>query len=647
MKKLLLKSILLLCALITGTSAWATDLTLDLSSNTGWTITKAGTSGTGSDVEMSKDGITINASKGYWEGSHLRVYSGSTFVVTSSIGNMSQIALTFTGSKTGPLSGYTEGTATVSPAAASYESSASGQARIVRIVVTYTAGAVANPIFDPAAGAVEKGTTVSITTATAGATIHYTTDGSNPTSSSTTYSSAITINTAQTIKAIAVKGSDESEVVTAAYTIKKVETPTFTVAEGDVIAGTTVEIETATAGATIHYTTDGSTPTSSSTTYSSAITIDADMTLKAIAVKTNWDDSNVASADYTVVTPVYGYSIDFETNDVSRYADWTFTNIVAATATITAHGGTYYANTDGKSTASITTKAKIANPGTFICYISKESGNTTASNWKIQTSENGTSWTDVATKSAKEMGKGEWQEFNADLSAYQNVYVRLSYGSNTAVRAVDDIVLTFRPAAPVDNGDNTITLTTTDNMNGWRTFYDASQDYEVDGNTKIYVVKAKSTNEDEVELTALAATAIPHGVPVILKTTALGHSMTLTETSGAAALGDNLLAVTNGTSVNGYRLGYKSGTGIAFYKYTATAPAAGIVYIDQANVNISSSAREYLTFSFDEENETTSVADVRAKMADDRSDFFDMQGRKVMNPTKGLYIVNGKKVVIK
>jgi len=45
--------------------------------------------------------------------------------------------------------------------------------------------------------------------------------------------------------------------------------------------------------------------------------------------------------------------------------------------------------------------------------------------------------------------------------------------------------------------------------------------------------------------------------------------------------------------------------------------------------------------------DVTGIADVRSKMEDVRADFFDLQGRKVSQPTKGLYIVNGKKVVIK
>lgn len=46
-------------------------------------------------------------------------------------------------------------------------------------------------------------------------------------------------------------------------------------------------------------------------------------------------------------------------------------------------------------------------------------------------------------------------------------------------------------------------------------------------------------------------------------------------------------------------------------------------------------------------SETTGIADVRSKMSDVKGDCYDLQGCKVANPTKGLYIVNGKKVVLK
>ncbi len=49
----------------------------------------------------------------------------------------------------------------------------------------------------------------------------------------------------------------------------------------------------------------------------------------------------------------------------------------------------------------------------------------------------------------------------------------------------------------------------------------------------------------------------------------------------------------------------------------------------------------------DFDSETTGVANVKDNMADSRSEYYDLQGRKITNPAKGLYIVNGKKVIIK
>ena len=197
-------------------------------------------------------------------------------------------------------------------------------------------------------------------------------------------------------------------------------------------------------------------------------------------------------------------------------------------------------------------------------------------------------------------------------------------------------------------------ITTTANMDGWRSFYDATQDYEIDANTTIYVA-AKSSEENSVTLTPLDVTKIPHGEAVILKTSAADHKMTLTKTTGAASLGDNVLTVTDGTSnVDGYRLGYKDGTGVAFFKYTATKPSAGIVYIAKANVNTGSTAPEFLTIG----GETTGISQIEnGKFSDgaecgvaktiDNSEVYNLNGQRVAQPTKGLYIVNGKKVIIK
>ena len=80
---------------------------------------------------------------------------------------------------------------------------------------------VATPIFSIESGAVNSGTTVTITCSTEGSKIYYTKDGSEPTASSTEYTAAISITEAVTLKAIAVKdGMNNSSVASVSYTIK-------------------------------------------------------------------------------------------------------------------------------------------------------------------------------------------------------------------------------------------------------------------------------------------------------------------------------------------------------------------------------------------------------------------------------------------
>ena len=159
---------------------------------------------------------------------------------------------------------------------------------------------VATPEFSLASGAVNSGTTVTITCSTDGAKIYYTTDGSEPTASSTEYTAAISVTAAVTLKAIAVKsGMNDSAVASVSYTIK-VATPAFSLASGVVDSGTSVTITCSTEGAKIYYTTDGNDPTASSTEYKAAISVTPPMTLKAIAVKSGMNDSAVASASYKI-----------------------------------------------------------------------------------------------------------------------------------------------------------------------------------------------------------------------------------------------------------------------------------------------------------------------------------------------------------
>ena len=75
--------------------------------------------------------------------------------------------------------------------------------------------------------------------------------------------------------------------------------------------------------------------------------------------------------------------------------------------------------------------------------------------------------------------------------------------------------------------------------------------------------------------------------------------------------------------------------------------SGGTVKANKAYLQIpTSAAREMLTISFDDE-ETTGVAEVRSQKEEIRGEVYDLSGRRVAHPTKGLYITNGKKYVIR
>ena len=131
---------------------------------------------------------------------------------------------------------------------------------------------VATPSFTPAGGTYVGSATVTISDATSGATIHYTTDGSTPTASSPVYSGPILVTQTTTIRAMATaSGMTDSDVASATYTIaSQVATPSFTPPAGTYSQSQMVTLSVATSGATIHYTTDGTTPTASSPVYGGA-----------------------------------------------------------------------------------------------------------------------------------------------------------------------------------------------------------------------------------------------------------------------------------------------------------------------------------------------------------------------------------------
>jgi hypothetical protein len=268
----------------------------------------------------------------------------------------SSVTVTMTDSTAGATIYYTTDGSTPTTASTPYSSpitvsqtatikamaTASGMANSSVASATYTIQA-ATPALSPPGGTYISSVTVSMTDGTSGATIYYTTDGSTPTTASTPYSGPITLTQSATVKAVAAaSGISNSNVASATYTIQqRVAAPALSPGSGTYISSVTVTIADGTAGATIYYTTDGSTPTTASTPYSSPITLTQTATVKAMAAASGMANSNVSSATYTVqqhvATPALGPG------------SGTYTSSVTVTISDSTAGATIYYTTDGST----------------------------------------------------------------------------------------------------------------------------------------------------------------------------------------------------------------------------------------------------------------------------------------------------------
>ena len=193
---------------------------------------------------------------------------------------------------------------------------------------------VLTPTLSPASGTFSGSISVTIS-GEEGATIYYTIDGTEPTKESALYKESIILSEPTSIKAIADKtGMTESQVATGTYNFY-LPAPTFSVVSGTYNTVQNVEINCTAEGAKIYYTTDGTEPTSSSTEYTTAVTIDKTKTIKAIAVKEGWENSSIVEAEYTLKVPAITY-----TPDPSNQFD------ESATVTLTCNGATIYYTID-------------------------------------------------------------------------------------------------------------------------------------------------------------------------------------------------------------------------------------------------------------------------------------------------------------
>ena len=207
-------------------------------------------------------------------------------------------------------------------------------------------------------------------------------------------------------------------------------------------------------------------------------------------------------------------------------------------------------------------------------------------------------------------------------------------------------------ASSADVDGNSVTLTTTANMQGWRAFYDQDNSYTVDENTNVYIAVSVEDGEENdktqtVKFINKTGKKVPVGCAVVLHSDAVQadgtYLITMTKDANPYEynVGDNLLRHSEaGFAVDAYRLGYRSGegNGVAFYSWKADNPSEGIVYLEQP----SNSAK----IAFEIEDAPTGIASVRNEQ-ENCNQYFNLNGQRLAAPQKGLNIINGKKCIVR
>ena len=168
---------------------------------------------------------------------------------------------------------------------------------------------------------------------------------------------------------------------------------------------------------------------------------------------------------------------------------------------------------------------------------------------------------------------------------------------------------------------------------GYRTIVTA-KDVTVPESVEAYVV----TENNDKDVILAQVTTLMAGEPYILKGAEGSHTLTVADQAEQPST--NKLQISDEKTGTGVFVLANKSKGVGFYRWVGGPLGAGRVYLPAVT---SSNAIEYLGFNDD----ATGIHSIDNGQLTIDNVYYDLSGRRVAQPSKGLYIINGKKVVLK
>lgn len=413
-----------------------------------------------------------------------------------------------------------------------------------------------------------------------------------------------------------------------------VPAPVFSIDGGAVEAGTTVELNVdGTAGTVyeIFYTTDGSEPTTSSSKYTEAIVINEDVTIKAIAVEPTGATSVVAQATFTVKAAKPEGVLFLETFDGTTGTggnDGAFNGSIASNKLILDEsweepvkcgGADQCLKFGASSDDGVFTTSPIALTGNGILTFR-------AAGWadqKTNTLTVSATGASVSYDTEIELTNGEWADYTVYIVGGTG-NVQLTFTGRRGF--IDDISVAETTETALEKAEMTEA--------GFATFV-SEFNLAAPDDAKFYIVT--DATKEGVKLEEVSS--VPAYTPFIIEGEEGIIEMAIVETP--ARIAENLLRFVRegdvkGADANVYVLANKEKYGVGFYKWAGDMLPLGAVYLE-----IADATREFIGFG-----SATGIAEIEG-MRNAENEVFNLAGQRVLKAQKGLYIVNGKKVVKK